>query len=60
VGENDRTTLELASFQQEGFDRAVRLMEKHRGCIVADAVGLGKTYIGFAEKVIEKHRSLNQ
>jgi hypothetical protein len=46
VGENDRTTLELASFQQEGFDRAVRLMEKHRGCIVADAVGLGKTYIG--------------
>ena len=46
VGEGDRTALELASFQQEGFERAVRLIEKHRGCIVADAVGLGKTYIG--------------
>ena len=46
IGESDRTTLELASFQQEGFERAIRLMEKHRGCIVADAVGLGKTFIG--------------
>lgn len=41
-----RTSLELASFQKEGFERAVRLLERHRGCIVADAVGLGKTYIG--------------
>ncbi|WP_204103808.1 MULTISPECIES: helicase-related protein [Spirulina sp. CCY15215] len=47
----DRTTLELASFQQEGFERAIRLMEKHYGCMVADAVGLGKTYIGL--RVIE-------
>lgn len=46
IGESDRTSLELASFQQEGFERAVRLVEHHRGCIVADAVGLGKTYIG--------------
>jgi superfamily II DNA or RNA helicase len=43
---SDRTSLELASFQQEGFERAVRLLERHRACIVADAVGLGKTYIG--------------
>ncbi len=40
------STLELASFQQEGFDRAVKLIEKHRGCMIADAVGLGKTFIG--------------
>ena len=46
VTEGDRTTLELASFQQEGFERAIRLIEKHQGCMVADAVGLGKTYIG--------------
>lgn len=46
VEEAARTTIELASFQQEGFERAIRLIEKHRGCIVADAVGLGKTYIG--------------
>jgi len=46
IGESDRTSLELASFQQEGFARAVKLIEAHRGCIVADAVGLGKTFIG--------------
>lgn len=40
------TVLELASFQQEGFERAVRLLEKHQAVMVADAVGLGKTFIG--------------
>lgn len=40
------TTLELADFQQEGFERALQLLERHGGAIVADAVGLGKTYIG--------------
>jgi superfamily II DNA or RNA helicase len=43
---NDGTTLELASFQQEGFERAVRLLNRHHGCMIADSVGLGKTYIG--------------
>jgi superfamily II DNA or RNA helicase len=42
----DLTSIELASFQQEGFERAVRLLERHNACIVADAVGLGKTFIG--------------
>jgi len=51
--EGNRTTLELASFQQEGFERTLRLIEKHRGCIVADAVGLGKTYIGL--RVLEHY-----
>jgi|JI9StandDraft_1071089.scaffolds.fasta_scaffold02093_4 superfamily II DNA or RNA helicase len=46
IGQGDRTSVELASFQQEGFKKAVRLIERHRGCMVADAVGLGKTYIG--------------
>ncbi|MCT7951729.1 SNF2-related protein [Ancylothrix sp. C2] len=46
TAEAERTSLELASFQQEGFARAVKLIEKHNGCIVADAVGLGKTFIG--------------
>jgi superfamily II DNA or RNA helicase len=40
------STLELANFQQEGFERALQLLERHRGVIVADAVGLGKTYVG--------------
>ena len=42
----DRTSLELASFQKQGFEQAVRLLEKHNACMVADAVGLGKTFIG--------------
>ncbi|WP_024547172.1 SNF2-related protein [Picosynechococcus sp. NKBG15041c] len=48
-----QTGLNLASFQQEGFERAVRLLERHNGCIVADAVGLGKTFIGL--RVIEHY-----
>ena len=43
---SDRTSLELASFQQEGFKRAVGMLERHNACMVADAVGLGKTFIG--------------
>ena len=38
--------VDLASFQQEGLREAIRLLERHRGVLVADAVGLGKTYIG--------------
>lgn len=53
ISQGNLTSLELASFQQEGFERAIRLIEKHRGCIVADAVGLGKTYIGL--RVIEHY-----
>lgn len=45
VAESDRTSLDLASFQHEGFERAIALIERHNGCMVADAVGLGKTYI---------------
>jgi superfamily II DNA or RNA helicase len=38
--------VDLATFQQEGLREAIRLLERHRGVLVADAVGLGKTYIG--------------
>lgn len=48
-----QTSLTLANFQQEGFERAIKLLEKHQGCIVADAVGLGKTFIGL--RVIEHY-----
>lgn len=41
----DRTVLDLARFQQEGYERAVKLLERHQGVMVADSVGLGKTYI---------------
>lgn len=45
VDEHNRTTLELANFQQQGFEQAVRLINRHHACMIADAVGLGKTYI---------------
>jgi superfamily II DNA or RNA helicase len=36
----------LAGFQQEGLREAIRLLDRHRAVLVADAVGLGKTYVG--------------
>ena len=55
---SDRTTLELASFQQQGFEQAVRLIDRHDACMVADAVGLGKTYIALRliEHYLQKER----
>lgn len=55
---SDRTSLELASFQQQGFEQAVKLLEKHQAVMVADAVGLGKTYIGLRliEHYLQKER----
>jgi len=41
-----RLGIELASFQHEGLREAIRLIDRHGGVIVSDAVGLGKTYIG--------------
>lgn len=43
-----RLGVELASFQQEGLREAIRLLDRHGGVIVSDAVGLGKTYIGMS------------
>lgn len=37
--------LELTTFQNDGLFRAKRFLEKHNGAIIADSVGLGKTYI---------------
>jgi len=38
--------VDLAAFQQDGLREAIRLLDRHHGVIIADAVGLGKTYIG--------------
>lgn len=53
-----RLGVELASFQQEGLREAVRLIDRHGGAIVSDAVGLGKTYIGMGllEHYVLGHR----
>jgi hypothetical protein len=41
-----RSSLDLAKFQQEGLNEAVQLLDRYGGVLIADAVGLGKTFIG--------------
>ena len=38
----------LFEFQKDGVKGAINKINKHNGCIVADSVGLGKTYIALA------------
>lgn len=38
----------LYKFQQDGVLGAIDKLEKHRGCIIADSVGLGKTFSALA------------
>jgi hypothetical protein len=40
------TPIRLTTFQNDGIFRAKRIADKHNGVIIADGVGLGKTYIG--------------
>jgi superfamily II DNA or RNA helicase len=42
------SAVELTGFQRDGFRRALRIIEQHRGVIYADGVGTGKTEIGLA------------
>ena len=41
-------TVDLAPFQRDGFNRALRILNRHNGVIYADGVGTGKTEIGLA------------
>ncbi|MBA3944848.1 MAG: helicase [Herpetosiphonaceae bacterium] len=49
--------LDLAVFQHEGLQEAIRLLDRHNGVLVADAVGLGKTFIGLG---LLEHYLINQ
>ena len=42
---NVRTLLKLTGFQREGVARMLRLLDDNGGVIVADEVGLGKTFM---------------
>ena len=49
--EQDETHTEsvnLAPFQEDGFRRALGIVNRHRGVVYADGVGTGKTEIGMA------------
>jgi len=48
----------LYSFQKDGAVSAINRLKKHNGCIIADSVGLGKTYIALA--VIKYFQLQNQ
>lgn len=46
------TKVNLAQFQEDAIARIWTRMKKYGGCIIADSVGLGKTWI--AKKILEK------
>ena len=62
--ESDRSTvneLGLKAFQIDGVWRAKRILEKRNGVVVADEVGLGKTYIAgelMREAAIERRQKV--
>ena len=42
------SSVALAPFQRDGYERARRILAKHHGTVYADGVGTGKTEIGLA------------
>ncbi|WP_300640665.1 SNF2-related protein [Nocardioides sp.] len=55
---NVRTGLNLTRFQADGVTRMERLLDEHGGVLVADEVGLGKTYL--AGEVIYRTANINR
>lgn len=55
---NPRTHLGLTRFQADGVVRMERLLDEHGGVLVADEVGLGKTYL--AGEIIYKTANQNR
>ncbi|GAB48032.1 hypothetical protein MOPEL_033_00020 [Mobilicoccus pelagius NBRC 104925] len=53
-----KTGLSLTRFQADGVARMERLLDEHGGVLVADEVGLGKTYL--AGEVIFRTANLNR
>lgn len=51
--------IDLAEFQAEGFRNAVKLLERFGAVMVADAVGLGKSFMGLSllEEYLIKRRT---
>ena len=54
----DDKRIRLTTFQNDGIFRARRICEKYHGVLIADGVGLGKTFIGgeLLRQVIEDQR----
>ncbi len=54
----DVTRIRLTTFQNDGIFRAKRIIEKYHGVLIADGVGLGKTFVGgeLIRQVVEDRR----
>ena len=52
------TRIPLTTFQNDGIFRAQRILEKFNGVLIADGVGLGKTFIGgeLIRQTVEERR----
>jgi hypothetical protein len=50
--------IHLTSFQQDGLWRAWRILQRHHGVVVADGVGLGKTFLAgeMIRQVVQERR----
>jgi superfamily II DNA or RNA helicase len=48
-----RSAVELAEFQEDAVKKARRILGRYDGVMIADSVGLGKTWIG--KKLLEDH-----
>ena len=50
--------IRLTTFQTDGIDRAQRILARYNGVLIADGVGLGKTFVGgdILRRVIEENR----
>ncbi len=48
-----RSIVELAEFQEDAVKKARRILATYDGVMIADSVGLGKTWIG--KKLLEEH-----
>lgn len=48
-----RSAIELAQFQEDAVKKARKILARYNGVIVADSVGLGKTWIG--KKLLEDY-----
>jgi len=50
--------IHLTRFQTDGLDRARRILERYNGVLIADSVGLGKTFLAgeLLTEIIERRR----
>ena len=50
--------IRLTTFQNDGITRAERILDRYNGVLLADGVGLGKTFVGgeILRRVIEENR----